>query len=68
MRIKIFNDYYLVIEADRVLVLSLKGNKEKIIKPTKRHNSLFYSIFENGIKKEYSIKELVKLAMNSIRC
>ncbi len=66
MRLKIFNDYFLVIEADRIKVVSLKGQKEKIIKPIKRSNSLFYSIFENGVKKEYSIKELVKLALKPI--
>lgn len=68
MRIKIFQDYFLLIEADRVMVLSLKGNKEKIIKPIKRANSIFYSIFENGIKKEYSIRELVKRAIEALKC
>lgn len=66
MRLKIFNDYFLVIEADRIKVVSLKGQKEKIIKPIKRSNSFFYSIFENGIKKEYSLKELVKIALKPI--
>lgn len=63
MRFKIFDCYFLVFDLSdhRVHVLSVKQNKERVLRPVSRSGSLYYSLYKNTVKKEYSLRELVNM-------
>lgn len=64
MRFKIFGDYFLVISCGDYpfSVISLKRNSERVIRPTVRAKSLYYVLYENGVRTEYSLKKIIKIA------
>lgn len=69
MYFKIFSDYFLKInfKTHFICVTSRKRSEEIIIKPVKKSNCLYYQLYQNGIKTEYSLKQLIELAMPMIK-
>lgn len=67
MRFKIFDSYFLVIDSNthRIFIVSIKRRIEKILKATVRENNSYYSFYQNGNKKEYSLKDLVEKALGA---
>lgn len=63
MRFEIFDNYFLVIdlESNRITVISVKRNVEKILKPVVRSKNLYYSLYKNGQKTEHSLRSLLNL-------
>lgn len=66
MRFKIFKGYYLFIDTNthRIFIISVKSRVEKILKATVRENNSYYSLYQNGNKKEYSLRDLVEKTLN----
>lgn len=69
MQFKIFSSYFLKIDEKThfICVISRKRNEEIIIKPALRANCTYYRLYQNGIKAEYSLKQLVELAIPLIK-
>ena len=68
MQVKIFSDYYLRIDikSNFITVVSKKRNEEKIIKPAIRSRCAYYRLYQGGVKTEYTLKQLIQLAIPSI--
>lgn len=68
MRIKIFSGYFLKIDikTNFITVISEKRSTEITIRPLIRSSCVYYQLYQNGVKKEFSLRQLIEIAIPKI--